>query len=143
VFSQSETLYSLSGKYCNNTLKLTLASSNGFSALANGTVENYNTNCFVKKLNSNIFILVFNEWTYASQPPMVSVILVLNGQMTLIYNKPMYINSIQETDSVFSNSATFNMTLQPNTVEWIDSTSATNSADLHQIWWNGSLLMYQ
>jgi hypothetical protein len=88
-------------------------------------------------LSANTYALIFNEYIYASSPSMISVVLIRNGQVKLVYNKEMYINSITKQ------SGSFNMQLQANTVEYIDPNTPYNEAELHTVWWDGATLRFQ
>jgi hypothetical protein len=87
-------------------------------------------------LSTNTYALIFTEPIFASQPPMVSIVLIRNGQVKLVYNKKMYIKSI-------SRSGRFSMQLQANTVEYINEYTPANTAELHTLWWDGATLRFQ
>jgi hypothetical protein len=88
-------------------------------------------------LAANTYALIFTEYIYASSPSMASIVLIRNGQVKLVYNKPMYIKSISKQ------AGSFNMQLQANTVEYISPNTPANEAKLHTIWWDGATLRFQ
>ncbi len=116
------------------TVLVTLKSSNGFAALSS-YVSGITGNFLFKKLADDTYALVFTEWIYASQPPMVSVVLIYKNNAKLIFNKKMFINSIILTP--------FEMELQSNTVEYINNSTSVNTADIHRIWWKDNVLKYK
>ena len=68
---------------------------------------------------------------------MLSIVLIRNGQVKLVYNKKMYINSISKQAGSFS------MQLQANTVEYVYGDTPANEAELHTLWWDGATLRFQ
>ena len=119
--------------YRDNTCILTLSGSNGFTSLSsyvNGVTGDF----LFKKLTDDLYILVFTEWIYASQPPMISMVLIYKNQAKLMFNKEMIINSIKLTP--------FEMELQANTVEYVNNLP-TDEAILCRIWWNGYDLRFE
>jgi hypothetical protein len=121
----------------NGTQVLQLLSSNGFRNMSSYINTETGEYTFVN-LATDTYALVFNEWIYASQPSMVSIILFYKGQATLVYNKPMFINSLTKQTGILS------MVLQADTSEYVDSdTVPVNPPDLHTLWWDGSVLRFQ
>ena len=119
--------------YRDNTCLVTLSSSLNFTSLSsyvNGLVGDF----LFRKLADDTYALVFTEWIYASQPPMVSIILIHRNNAKLVYNKKMFINSIKLTP--------FEMELQANTDEYVNNTPVV-APILHKIWWDGSVLRFQ
>lgn len=116
---------------------LCLKNSNGFKSIS--SIIPSETGLYSSIfLAENTYALVFNEWIYASQPAMVSIILLRNGQASLVYNKPMFINSITKQ------SGNFNMVLQSNTVEYegLENPTPTTTPILHTIYWDGHILKF-
>lgn len=119
----------------NNTTILKLENSKGYADISS-YVSSENRSYSFLTLGENMHLLIFNEWIYASQPSIVSLILIYNDKAKLIYNKPMFINSIYKTNGVG-----LAITLQSNTVEYggtIDNPVMMNTPNLHYITWNWS-----
>lgn len=121
----------------NETLALRLTNSSGFAKISSYVFGESGDYTF-KNLAADTYILIFNEWIYASQPSMVTVILIRQGEVALVYNKPMFIYSMMQKDGDFS------MVLQANTCEIVgDSTVPENAPDKHTLWWDGSVLRFK
>ena len=120
--------------YRDNTCLVILSGSNGFTSLSS-YVGGVTGDFLFKKLADDTYILIFTEWIYASQPPMVSIVLIYKDNAKLIFNKERFINSIKLTP--------FEMEIQTNTVEYINDNTPANTADFHKIWWEENLLRYK
>lgn len=120
----------------NGAKVLELKSSDGFENLSS-YVSAENGFYSLITLSANTYALIFNEYIYVSSPFRVSVVLIRNGQVKLVYNKKMYINSISKQAGSFS------MQLQANTVEYISPNVPANEAELHTLWWDGATLRFQ
>jgi len=117
---------------------LQLTNSNGFESISS-YVKTEKGDYTLVSLSTNTYALIFNEWIYASQPSMVSIILIRNGEVKLVYNKPMFINSLTKQAGSLS------MTLQSNTSEYLDYDKDPKPVDppeLHTLWWDGSVLRF-
>lgn len=114
---------------------LSLKSSNGFEAISS-YVKSETGFCAVSFLDANTVALIFNEYIYESSPYMASIVIIRDVVAKLVYNKPMYINSIQYSPN-------FSMELQANTIEYTDSNTPINQPELHTVWWDGSTLRYK
>jgi len=119
----------------NGVTVLELKSSNGFETISSNVTSETGFYSFAV-LNTNTFALIFNGYIFESSPSMVSIVIIHNGEAKLVYNKPMFINSIQYTPN-------FSMELQANTVEYLDINKPINQAELHTVWWDGSTLRYK
>ncbi|MGV8091759.1 MAG: hypothetical protein AB2L24_07840 [Mangrovibacterium sp.] len=116
---------------------LNLESSNGFGAISS-YVDSENADFSLVQVASNTYVLIFNEWIYASQPSMISIVLIRNGQVGLVFNKPGFVNSISKSNG------NLNISLQSNTVEYRgDNNTPPANADTHSIWWDGNVLKFQ
>ena len=82
---------------------------------------------------ADTYVLIFTEWTYANQPPMISIVLIYKDNAELIFNKEMFIYSIKLTP--------FEIVLQANAVEYVNNTP-TGQELLHKIWWEDNVLRY-
>jgi hypothetical protein len=116
---------------------LQLQTSNGFAGLSQNQDSDISS-CFrVVKLADETYAVILKEWTYASQPPMVSIILIRQGYVSLVFNMPNFI------ESIISDSGQFDITLCSNTVEYGDNGQPLQDADRHHITWDGVYLRYQ
>jgi hypothetical protein len=121
----------------NGSPVLSLESSNGFAAISS-YVNSESGDYSIVQVSSDTYVLIFNEWIYASQPSMVSIVLIRNGTAKLVFNKPAFINSIVKSNGSLS------ITLQSNTVEYIgDNNTPTTNAIIHTVMWDGEILKYQ
>jgi len=124
----------------NGTQILQLANSNGFAKISSYINTESNDYVFVA-LSNDTYALIFTEWIYSSQPSMTTIILIHKEQAKLVYNKPMFINSITHQTGLL------NMILQSNTSEYVGDSAGnsilTTSPDIHTLWWDGSVLKFQ
>lgn len=79
--------------------------------------------CYVENLGSDAFALLFVGTTIASQPPYLTVIVVKDEKATLAFNKPYFLENIQK------NSNSTILSLQANTVEWIEEKQYNQAAN--------------
>lgn len=115
---------------------LSLENSNGFSSISS-YVNSESGDYSIVQVAPDTYFLIFMEWIYASQPSMVSIVLIRNGEARLVFNKPAFI------DSIIKSTGSLNITLQLNTVEYIEDNTPTNTPIIHNIIWDGGVLKYQ
>jgi len=120
----------------NGTSVLQLKSSDGFESISSYVTGETGFYAY-SSLDANTVALIFNGYIFASCPSMVSIVIIRNGTAKLVYNKPMFINSI-----TYNKSYGFTMELQSNTVEYINN-KPINQPALHKVWFEGSTLSYQ
>ena len=125
----------------NNFTIFKLENSNGYTNLSSYVPSEHLHFSWVR-LSPVTCVLIFNECIFASQPSMVSVVVIHKNEAKLVFNKPMFINSITKgADNYF-----LNITLQSNTVEYggtPESPVALGTPLLHTIWWDGGVLRYE
>lgn len=119
----------------NGSTVLKIQNSLGFSNLAK--FLDIEDNFICTSLAEDTYLLLLMEQVYASQPSNISIILFYKNDVKLIYNKPMFINSVN------TNNGKFEMELQSNTVEWLGVNQPANNADLHKIWSDGKYLYFK
>lgn len=112
---------------------LSLQSSNGFEPISS-YVSTETGNFTLVALDAHNYALIFTEYIYANDPSMVSIILINKGHAMLVYNKRMVINSITKQ------TGSFNMELQSNIIEENDQTV---TPDVHNLWWDGSIIRFK
>lgn len=117
-----------------------MENSNGYASISSYVPSETGDYTFVK-LGADTHILIFNEWIYASQPSMVSIIVLHKNCAKLVYSKPMFIRSISKLAGL-----SLTIQLQSYTVESGGSKSSPvelDTPEIHSIWWDGSVLRYQ
>ncbi|WP_302434255.1 hypothetical protein [uncultured Prevotella sp.] len=82
--------------------------------------------CGIEKLGNNTFAAIFKGVDIMSQPPYLTIVVMKGGKASLVFNKPMIINSIKTNSD-----GTKTFDLQENTVEWIDENTPANSPITH------------
>ena len=82
--------------------------------------------CGIEKLGDNTFAAIFKGVDIMSQPPYLTIVVMKDGKASLVFNKPMIINSIKTNSD-----GTKTFDLQENTVEWIDENTPANSPITH------------
>jgi len=122
----------------NGTKMLSLVDSNGFKKISSYVKSQSGFYTFIT-LTNDTYAFIFNGCIYASQPSLVTIILIHKGQPKLVYNKPMIITALT------TQTGSLSMNLQANTCEYpnFNSTSPTEQPDMHSIWWDGSVLKYR
>ncbi|HKL92298.1 MAG TPA: hypothetical protein VJ871_03365 [Bacteroidales bacterium] len=124
----------------NGSSVLKMENSNGYASISSYVPTETGDYTFVS-LGAETHILIFNEWIYASQPSMVSIIVLHKNCVKLVYNKPMFIRSISKKAGL-----SLTIQLQSNTVEYggiINNPVEMDTPDFHSIWWDGRVLRYQ
>lgn len=82
--------------------------------------------CGIENLGNNTFAAIFKGVDIMSQPPYLTIVVMKDGKASLVFNKPMIINSIKTNSD-----GTKTFDLQENTVEWIDENTPANSPITH------------
>lgn len=90
-------------------------------------------------LDDNTIALLFVGVYIMSQPPYLTVVILKNGNVALVFNKPSYINKIER------NGGEINFTLQSNTLEYLDMNSSEpiNPPDLHTLTLKNGMIYYK
>lgn len=82
--------------------------------------------CGIENLGNNTYAAIFKGIDIMSQPPYLTIVVMKGGKASLVFNKPMIINSIKTNSD-----GTKTFDLQENTVEWIDENTPANSPITH------------
>ncbi len=117
-----------------------LENSNGYANLSS-YVPSEHLNFSWVRLSPVTCVLIFNECIFASQPSMVSIVVIHKNEAKLVFNKPLFIHSISKSTA----ESFLNITLQSNTLEYggtPESPVALGIPSLHTIWWDGNVLRY-
>jgi hypothetical protein len=117
-----------------------LENSNGYADLSSYLPMPPRNYFSLVRLSPATSVLIFNECIFASQPSMVSIVVLHKNEAKLVFNKPLFINSITK------NYYYLNMTLQSNTVEYggtPESPVALGTPIIHTIWSEGGVLRYE
>lgn len=124
----------------NNLTIFKLENSNGYANLSS-YVPSEHLNFSWVKLSPVTCALIFNECIFASQPSMVSIVVIHKNEAKLVFNKPLFIHSISKSTT----ESFLNITLQSNTIEYggpPESPVALGTPSIHTIWWDGDVLRY-
>ncbi len=119
----------------NGVTTLQLQNTNGWGELSPSL--NLSGNYIRIELTNNTIALIFEEYIYASQPSNISIIIITENEAKLIYNKPMFINSVNITGNSFS------MELQSNTVEYKANGTPYDAPITHKIWLQNNVLWFK
>lgn len=109
----------------NDTL-LTLKYADGWDNMSTDYGSYTSKFCGIEKLGNNTFAAIFKGVDIMSQPPYLTIVVMKGGKASLVFNKPMIINSIKTNSD-----GTKTFDLQENTVEWIDENTPANSPITH------------
>ena len=78
-------------------------------------------------LDGDAIALLFTGVNIMSQPPYCTVVILKGGKATLVYNQPAFINDIRKSGDETV------ITLEMNTVEWIDEHTRYNDPILNKL----------
>lgn len=101
--------------YESNKLIYSLKNNEGWVYFPKKQANTTSTQCgYIANLNDNAIALIVQGTTLASQPPLLTIIIIKNDKAYLVYNEEGNIEDIQKTNSATT------IKLLTNTVEWID-----------------------
>ena len=110
----------------NNDTILTLKFDNGWDNMSTDYGSYTSKFCGIEKLGDNTYAAIFKGIDIMSQPPYLTIVVMKGGKASLVFNKPMIVNSIKTNSD-----GTKTFDLQENTVEWIDENTPANSPITH------------
>lgn len=92
---------------------------------------------YQKNLDNDTVMLLFTGITIMSQPPYVTIIILKNGEATLVLNKPFFIEKVQHSNNedIFS--------LCAKTIEYYDDGTPMNSASIQKLYVKNKMIYFQ
>lgn len=78
--------------------------------------------CYTEKLSNNTWGLFFEGSNEASQPPLLTIIVIQDGVAQLVHNHPYFVEKVEKINGITT------MTLCENTVEWYNDNQPANEA---------------
>lgn len=83
--------------------------------------------CFEVNLGMDTIALIFYGTIISSQPPLITIIILKDGKATLVFNKPSFIEKVQQSNSETT------LALCANTVEWRKDGTPFNDAIINTL----------